>query len=195
MRCERTPRGWFGPVLVAATLLVPGVPLAQERGWKTDAATSRLGFAATVEKSAVPGVFKEFEARVYLDSKRPGASRLDVTVVMKSADMNDSEVNGTIRGAEWFDVVRFPRAEFHATDIQQTAAGRYVARGTLRLKGVQQPVEVPFNWVQSDDAAQMDGELIIRRGAFGIGTGEWAATTLVGPDVKVGFSLRLRRDG
>jgi polyisoprenoid-binding protein YceI len=70
-----------------------------------------------------------------------------------------------------------------------------VARGTLRLKGVQQPVEVPFNWVQSDDAAQMDGELIIRRGAFGIGTGEWAATTLVGPDVKVGFSLRLRRDG
>jgi polyisoprenoid-binding protein YceI len=192
---ERVRRARVGLALLAVILLVPRSSLAQEHGWTMDAATSRLGFTAIVERSALAGAFREFEGRIRLDSERPAASRLDVTVAMKSADMNDAELNRTLRGAEWFDVDRFPRAEFHATGIQQTAPGRYLAHGILRLKGVQQPVEVPFTWVQMGDAAKMEGELVIPRGAFGIGTGQWAATTLVGPDVKVGISVRLRRDG
>lgn len=184
-----------GVALLAAALLIPGVLLAEEMGWKMDGTTSRLEFTATVEGAAMSGVFREFEARVQLDSKRPAEGSLDVTVVMASADMSDAEANRTIKGAEWFDVARYPRAEFHAKGIEPTAAGRYLARGILRLKGAQQPVQVPFTWAQTGDVAQMDGELVIRRGDFNIGTGEWAATTVVGADVKVGFSVRLRRDG
>lgn len=190
-----SPMAVAGVALLAAAVLFPGVLLAEEMGWKIDGATSRLRFTATVEGAAMSGVFKEFDARVQLDSKRPAEGSLDVTVVMASADMSDPEANRTIKGAEWFDVARYPRAEFHATGIEPTAAGRYLARGILRLKGAQQPVQVPFTWAQTGDVAQMDGELVIRRGDFNIGTGEWAATTVVGPDVKVEFSVRLRSDG
>jgi len=41
----------------------------------------------------------------------------------------------------------------------------------------------------------MEGELVVKRSAFGIGAGEWAATNVIGADVKIRFDLRLRKDG
>jgi hypothetical protein len=35
--------------------------------------------------------------------------------------------------------------------------------------------------------------LTVKRASFRIGLGEWASTEVVGPDVTVKFSLRLRR--
>jgi polyisoprenoid-binding protein YceI len=129
------------------------------------------------------------------DADKPAAGQLDVTIVVKSADMNSADVNKAISGAEWFDFAHFPQAEFHATDIRPTDASRYLARGMLSLKGVQQPIEVPFTWTETGDAARMDGEFIVKRGDFGIGTGEWVTTSVIGADVKVKFSVRLRKGG
>jgi polyisoprenoid-binding protein YceI len=130
---------------------------------------------------------------MHFDADRPTQGRLDVTIVVKSADMNSADVNKAIAGADWFDFARFPQAEFHATDISRTGVGRYLARGTLKLKGVQQPVEVPFTWGETGDVAKLEGELIVKRGAFGIGTGEWAVTSVIGADVKIWFSVRMRK--
>ena len=181
--------------LLAAGLLAVAPYPAQAADWKMDAGTSRLEFAATFEKTAAPGVFREFDTRLRFDADKPADDRLDVIIVVKSADMNSAQVNKAISGAEWFDFARFPQAEFHATDIHRTDATRYMARGILSLKGVQQPVAVPFTWTETGDAARMDGEFTVKRGAFGIGTGEWAATSVIGPDVKVKFSVRLRKSG
>jgi polyisoprenoid-binding protein YceI len=68
-----------------------------------------------------------------------------------------------------------------------------VARGTLTLKGVKQPVEVPFTWAPSGDGAIMEGELTLRRGDFGIGLGEWKTTGTIGAEVKVKFRIKLRK--
>lgn len=181
--------------LFAAVLLVAAPDPAHAADWKMDAGTSRLEFTATYEKSVAPGVFREFDTRVRFDADKPAEGRLDVTIVVKSADMNSADVNKVIGGAEWFDFAHFPQAEFHATDIRRIAPGRYLARGVLSLKGVQQQIEVPFSWVETGDAARMEGEFVVKRGAFGIGTGEWAASTAIGADVSIKFSVRLRKVG
>jgi polyisoprenoid-binding protein YceI len=41
----------------------------------------------------------------------------------------------------------------------------------------------------------MGGEFVVRRNAFGIGTGQWASTNVIGPDVKISFHVRLRKSG
>jgi polyisoprenoid-binding protein YceI len=181
--------------LLVAVWLVAGGNAARAADWKMDASASRLEFAATFEGNAAPGVFREFDTRLHFDADKPAEGRLDVTIVVQSADMSSADVNKAISGAEWFDFPRFPRAEFHATDIRRTAAGRYLARGLLSLKGAQQTVEVPFAWSETGDAAKMDGEFIVKRGAFGIGTGEWAAASVIGADVTIKFSVRLRKVG
>jgi polyisoprenoid-binding protein YceI len=179
----------LGLLLAAA---VEGVPAAD---WKMDATGSRLAFVASFQRAAAPGVFREFNARIRFDPEKPADGRLDVTVRIASADMNSAEINSGIRAPEWFDLVRFPEAEFHATDIRRTDAGRYLARGVLSLKGVQRPVAVPFTWTGATDTATMDGELTLDRRLLGVGTGEWASGDVIGFEVKLQFTVKLRKAG
>jgi polyisoprenoid-binding protein YceI len=179
--------------ILAVSILVSGPAAAAD--WKADPAQSRLEFIATFEKNAAPGVFKAFDTRLRFEPDKPEAGKLDVIVNVASADMKSGDVNRAIRGPEWFDFARFPQAEFHAEDIRRVAPGRYLARGALTLKGVKKELEVPFTWEESGDAATMAGELSVARLPFGIGTGEWANGNTIGLDVRVKFSVRLRKEG
>src|SRR5713101_4403314 len=183
------------PVLGLCCLLAFAPRPSPGADWKMDPAGSKLEFIATFEKTAAPGEFKEFDARLRFDPDKPAGSRLEVTVKVTSADMNVADVNKEIRGKDWFDYAAFPRAEFRSADLRRTEGNHYVARGTLSLKGVKQPVDVPFTWTASADGATMEGELTVKRGAFGIGTGEWAATDVIGADVQVKFKVKLRKAG
>ena len=180
---------------LAIVLSATAIQSAQAADWKMDSSTSKLEFAASFEKTAAPGVFKEFDARLRFDAGKPETGQLDVTIKAASADMSSADINKAIAGPEWFDFARYPQADFHATGIRRAEGNRYVARGILTLKGVRQPVEVPFVWSAAGDAATMEGELTLRRADFGIGTGEWTATNVIGPDVKVKFRIRLRKAG
>lgn len=160
--------------------------------WRMDPAASRLTFEASYQGEAVPGTFKQFDTRLRFDPARPAGGRLEVTVKLPSADFGSAEINEAVREPEWFDLARFMEASFVSTDIQRTSDSRYVARGTLRLKGASQAVAVPFTWQASGKSAEMKGELMLKRTAFGIGTGEWATDDPIGTDVKVMFDVRLQ---
>lgn len=175
-------------------LLAAACAPAQAADWRMDAADSRLEFIVTFEKTPAPGVFKSFDTRMSFEADKPEAGRLEVTIQVTSADLGIADVNAAIRGPEWFDFARHPRADFRATEIRRAGEG-YLARGTLSLKGAQQAVEVPFTWRASGDTAMLEGELTVKRGAFGIGTGEWAATDVIGADVRIKFRVRLRKAG
>ena len=183
------------PAFLAGLLAASALQPAVAADWKMDATGSRLEFSATFEKTPAPGIFKEFDARLRFDPDKPAGGSLDVTIKITSADMNIPDVNKEIRGKDWFDYAGFPQAEFRSTDLRRAQGNRYVARGTLSLKGAKQAVEVPFTWTGDAERATMEGELTLKRGAFGIGTGEWAATNVIGADVKVKFTVKLRKAG
>jgi polyisoprenoid-binding protein YceI len=183
------------PLLGLALLLAGALQAAQAADWKMDPAGSRLEFIVIFEKTPAPGVFKEFDARLRLDPEKPAAGSLEVAVKVTSADMSIPDVNKEIRNKDWFDYAGFPQAEFRSTDLRRAEGNRYVARGTLTLKGVKQQIEVPFVLTEAAGGAVMEGELTLKRGAFGIGTGTWAATDVIGADVKVKFRVRLLKAG
>ena len=158
--------------------------------WRSDPAASRLDFIATFERAPAPGRFKSFDARLRLEPDRIADARLEVTIDVTSADMGNGDVNRAIRGAEWFDVVRFPQARFRSTSFARSG-NRYVASGTLEVKGVQRTVDVAFDWSEANGTATMTGELTLPRAAFGIGTGEWTKTDTIGSDVVVRFRVRM----
>jgi polyisoprenoid-binding protein YceI len=183
------------PICLGLLLACLALQQACAADWRLAPSGNRLEFAATFQKTPAPGVFKDFDVRLRFDPQKPADSRLDVSIRVASADMASADINKAIAGIEWFDVVRHQQAEFHSTDIRPLQTnpqpGRYVARGTLALKGVQQAVEVPFSWSAAGEGASMDGEFTLKRGTFGIGTGEWAATDVIGTDVAVKFRVRL----
>lgn len=177
----------------AVCALLLWAPPASASQWKMVANESRLEFVASYEKQAAPGEFRKFDANVQFDAKKPANGRLKVTVETNSADMGSAELNEGMSTSDWFDMAKYPRAEFVSTRIERTDAGRYAARGTLRIKGVEHDVTVPFVWTEHGDAATMTGELTLDRSHFGIGTGEWSTDDPIGLKVTLKYRVSLKR--
>lgn len=179
----------------ALLLLLLHISAASAADWILVPAASQLQFVATYQNQQVSGVFRRFDVHLALDPGMPSVNRLDVSVVLESADMNSADINRTIVQPEWFHAARFPSAKFESTEIIADGENHYLAKGTLSLKGAQRKVVVPFSWRESGQSATMTGELVLNRADFGIGTGEWAAANPIGLNVIVRFSVKLGKAG
>lgn len=183
------------PVALVAILLAASSHAVSAAEWRAVASASRLEFVATYERTPVPGAFRTFDLRLRFDPAVPDAGVLEVTIDIASATMQSADIDAAIAGRDWFDAGRFPRAEFHASSIRRVAAGHYLASGTLTLKGVTLPLDVPFTWSPAADGATMEGELAVERARFRIGEGEWANSATIGPRVTVRFRVALHATG
>ena len=179
--------------LACSLVLSSAAPSAAAVDWTMDPAASHLEFVASFQQAAAPGEFKEFDTQFHFEPDQIGDSRLDVTIKVTSADMQNAEINDAIKTPVWFDFPGFPVSEFHATAIERADATHFVAHGSLNLKGVAHALDVPFTWRQSGDHATMTGQFTVARAIFDIGTGEWTATDIIGADVKVSFTVALKK--
>jgi len=177
-------------ILSVLPLLFPDV-LATE--WEMDPKNSDLKFVATYEGLEAPGRFNQFDVRLQFDPESLPNGQLDVSVNLSSADMDSDDINNAIAQKEWLHVIRFPQAHFRSTKIVINGRHAYSAHGMLSLKGIEQPIDVPFTWNDAGTRARMQGEFVVKRTNFNIGTGEWSAGNVIGTDVKVGFTVELRR--
>jgi polyisoprenoid-binding protein YceI len=159
-----------------------------------DPAKSSLEFTFVQAGAQNKGRFTRFQVAFDFAADSLAASRLDVTVDVKSVDTGDQERDDTLRGADLFAVAKFPQAHFAASQIAKTATG-YEAVGKLTIRGVTHDARVPlaFRTATENGAAvgYMSGKTAVRRLDYGVGQGDWKATDQVGNDVVVAFALRL----
>lgn len=175
-----------------ALVLVLGLSGGVAAGdWQLDPAASRLEFQAAYEGTPAPGAFRRFDVRLAFDPARPVDGKLQVRVPLASFDMGSAEINEAVRAPEWLDLAQFMQAEFTSNDIRAAGEGRYVARGVLRLKGVERELAVPFRWQPEGAGARMSGNVTLDRRAFNVGTGEWAAGDTIGREVRLRFDVHL----
>ena len=109
---------------------------------------------------------------------------------MNSADSGDKDRDGTMRGADIFDVAHFPTAHYVTRSFTKTATG-YSAVGALTLHGVTKDVPIEFKFAPG--AAGADTRAArreLKRLDFGVGQGDWKSTDWVADAVKVAFSLQ-----
>jgi polyisoprenoid-binding protein YceI len=112
-----------------------------------------------------------------------------VTIDMTSAKTGDDQRDASLPAADWFDAATHPKAVFTATKFEKKGEGAYVAHGTLDLRGVKKPLDLPFKLKIVGDKAQMSGETSLDRTLFGVGQGEFTATDQVPAKVTVRVQL------
>ena len=186
----------MNPVRYASfiVLLLLAVIPAQAADWQSQS-DGKLTFEVTFEGVSTLGEFQRFDVKLKFDPKQLDTSRLRVTVDLSAADMGDPDMNAGIADKDWFDVGKFPKAVFESERIDARAPGKFVATGTLSLKGVSKPVTVPFSWSEKGKSANMRGEFVVPRTGFNVGSGEWATSDPIGIDVKLRFDVSLKRGG
>jgi polyisoprenoid-binding protein YceI len=160
----------------------------------SDQAPSTLEFAFRQAGAENKGKFTRFPVKLDFSPDNLAAGRLEVTVDMNSLDTGDKERDDTLRGAELFNVAKFPQAHFLATQIAKTADG-YEASGKLTIRDATRDARVPFTFrpvtIAGKPAAWMLGKMTIKRLDYGVGQGDWKATDQVGNEVVVTFTVRL----
>lgn len=158
-------------IVSAALLLGIAAPAAAApAGWTVVPARSHIGFSGVYAGNPFKGDIGQWTAAIRFDPADLPASSANVTIASASARTGDKFQDTTLDGAEWFAPAQFPRITFAASKIVAAGPGRYVAQGTLMVKGKAVPVQLPFRVKIAGDTATMQGRTTLDRIALGLGT-------------------------
>ena len=167
--------------------------------WAIDSAASYIKFTATQYGQPFEGQFKRFGGHIFFDPNNLPGSFVDMEIGL------DGEFNGTAsistgseerdqqaQGGDWFDVKEYPLASFLAESFTKTGDNQYVAHGTLMLRRVKKPLDLPFSLDLSDGGktADMHAEMSLNRSDFGVGQGQWKTTDVIGGDIKLSIYVK-----
>ena len=164
--------------------------------WMTNVAWAQLDVAKSsvsivARQLGVPmdGKFKKFDATVDFNPSKLAQSTAKVDIDMASFDIGAEEYNKEVRGKDWFDAAKFPKATFVSSSIKQGAAGKYDVAGKLTIKAHTQDVVVSATYKQDSSGNVFEGVLPIKRNAFSIGEGDWKDTSVVADEVQIKFRI------
>jgi polyisoprenoid-binding protein YceI len=179
-------------LLAAAAMLTTQTAFAQQ---KLNATQSELGFQFRQMGVPVDGKFTKFDAQVSFDTANLAASKVNFTVDLASATLGDKATDAELPKAPWFNIAKFPQANFASSSIKALGAGKFEVTGKLSIKGVSQDVVVPVAMIQSGAGVAAVttaiGTFAMKRLTYKIGEGEWSDTSMVADPVQVKFKLVL----
>ncbi len=125
------------------------------------------------EGVAVECPFTAFKGTINYDPANVGAATALLEVDMGSLDIGDPGYNAEVRKNSWFDSAAFPKGVFKSTAIKAGAAGKFVATGTLTIKGRVLTIAVPVTVSATAAGTVFNGSFVMSRKAFGIGDPIW----------------------
>ena len=173
----------------AAAVLIGASASAQAATWTIDTAKSHLGFTGSENGSAFKGSFGKFVGTIVFDPANPTAGHADVIIQTGSASTGDQQKDGALPGSDWFAVDKYPQARFVATSFTANGPSAYAAVGTLTIRGVTQPMTLPFTLGITGSQAKADGTVQLIRTNFGVGQGAWSTAQYVALQVSVSFDI------
>lgn len=154
---------------------------------------SRLGFETSYDGEPIRGRFERFEARIAFDPADLANSRFDVVIALASADTGNEERDEVLHGPEFFAVTRLAEARYEARRFRALPDGRFVAEGSLTLRGVSAEVPLTFRW-EAGTVPVLEGTASVPRLAFGVGAGpDWKDTRSLPDAVAVSTRLLLTK--
>jgi polyisoprenoid-binding protein YceI len=165
-------------LLAAAVLTLSSFVAVQN--WKSDKAHSKLTFSVThLGISDVNGLFKDFDVNISTTKDDFSDAVFEMTADAASVNTEIEMRDNHLRGADFFDVAKYPKISFKSTSI--TPAGneknKYRLTGNLTLHGITKPVTMDL-WYRGTIENPMTKKPgsgfrltgVIKRSDFGIGS-------------------------
>ena len=177
-----------------ALVLGLGLSAQAKTAWQVDPARSDVAFEYVKDGDPTEGTFRKFTGKGVFDAAAPEEARFELQIQSSSIDLYDTLASAFATSAEWFDSKNHPDIIYVLRDLKAVGGEKYLAIGSITIRGKEQPLRSELNLVVSGDGATAKGTLTIRRNDFLLGVGPSAAFVEIGPDVQVRFSLVARPD-
>lgn len=121
------------------------------------------------------GQFTGVSARLDLDPKEPGKSRLTATVPLSGVMTGSPRLDQHLAAPDFFDTAKFPEATFTGTGVEPTSPTTARITGNLTLHGATKPVSVDATFTQAGTnpvdrryTVGFEGRTVIKRSDFGV---------------------------
>lgn len=97
--------------------------------------------------STFVGRFNKVDATLEFDPNNIAAAKLSAVIDVASIDVNNPDLEETLRGSSWFDTEKYPQAFFKTISVNLLDQNSAVFGGELTLHGVTAPMNltVTFN--------------------------------------------------
>lgn len=167
--------------------------------WEIDKAHSAINFTINHFFTPVDGTFDDYEAAVLFNPEDLENSSIDVTIPVESINTRNDRRDGHLASEDFFNAEEWPNITFVSNTIEQTGENQFVAKGELTIRDVTSDFELPFELLGVMDNPMQEGrqvagivaETSLMRTDYGVGVGDWAATAVVGDEVKIQLNLEM----
>lgn len=152
-------RSWVIFLFLSAVALTATGPLAAA-DYVIDPGHTSIHFkVGHFHFSQLQGRFNKISGSFTFDPAKAETSKVNVMVDVGSIDTNHKARDDHMRAPEFFNVVRFPTAQFQSTRIVVTGARTGLMTGDLKIMGVTIPVtlEVTFNGIAAHPLGEKFG--------------------------------------
>ena len=180
-------------VALTIAMLAAAPSLASAPAWTVNKQASKLGFTGAMNGQSFNGGFRRWDAKIQFDPKALNDSSVLAVIDTGSAVTGDQTRDEALPTADWFSTAAFPRATFQANQFKDLGRGRYQAIGTLSIRNVKRPVDLPFQLTINGNQATMHGSLTIDRRIFGVGQGQFATGDTVATNVRIDVAISATR--
>jgi polyisoprenoid-binding protein YceI len=152
--------------------------------------------------STVTGFFKSFEGSMETENDDFEDAKISFAINIDSIDTNQSQRDGHLKSADFFDAEKYPQITFNSTSFKKTGEeDEYKLTGDLTVKGVTQSVTLDAEFGGSADdfygntkaGFEVTGK--INRKEFGLtwdGVTE-AGNIVVGEDIKLMINVQFAK--
>jgi polyisoprenoid-binding protein YceI len=156
----------------AATTALPDVT----GDYTVDVTHTRIGVRARhAMVTTVRGAFTGFTGTAHLDTAKPAASSVQLSIDAASIDTTNADRDAHLRSADFFDVETYPEIGFVSTAVEQLESDVFRVTGDLTIKGVTRSVAVDFTLTGS--ALDPFGNLRVGfEGALALKRSDWQLT-------------------
>lgn len=185
---------------VVAVLVLPLTAAAiNSMSWNVDAAHTEVNFKVRHFFTPVTGTFADYDVELMFDKDDPTNSSVNASIAVASVSTGNERRDNHLRTDDWFGADTYGRITFESDKVRKTGTNEYIASGTLTIKDVSKQVELPITLLGVKAIPEMMREMLggvtevasfqanlkIDRTAFGVGTGMWAETAVVGSEVEI----------
>ncbi len=190
-------------VFFGLTAFIPANPSGQALEaptWEIDQNHSSVAFSVRHFFSDVIGTFDQFEGTLKFDPEDLESSQVDFTIDVASVNTKNERRDNHLRSEDFFMVEDFPTMKFTSSSFEKSG-DHYIAKGEMTIRDVTREMEIPIDFLGQMAHPRREGAYIggfrakftIDRTEFGVGSGNFAATTTIGAEVDVTINLEVSR--
>lgn len=179
-----------------ALLALPVLAAAAPAIYKVDPDHSGVNFTIRHFVTNVSGRFKDFDGTIKYDKQNPAASSVEFTIQTASIDTANTDRDGHLKSADFFEVEKFPTMSFASTGVKAKDADTLEVTGDLTIHGVTKRVTIPVEVLGTmampkGEKAGFETSFTVNRKEYGI---VWnrvldAGGTILGDDVKISVAV------